>query len=333
MTTSRRLLYAALMFLVLALLAEGIVRVSGLASGTGYTARKGIQWGLDSNLQQKPFWTVDNVQFNVSTNSVGLRSVHEPVPDPDATTILWLGDSIIFGWGVPDHRTVPVALENALTQLRPDRRWRVVNAGQPGYSSYQSLLLFEELGLDYEPDLVLMELVGHNFRQAQQPDADQLVVRPQTALAFWLQRNVHTYALLRRLVLQVTAPPVAEGSELSGIDQRSFDQGEHRRVEPDHLLEICRAIDALGAQHDFRVVLTQPGFMRQIPDDYRGPFEEVESLEHLSILDYGAEVEGVGLNSQRYWVDQSYHWNGTGARRVGVILAQQLEAEGLLPEG
>ena len=332
MTSSRRLLYAALTLLVVALLTEGVVRLTGLVSGTGYTARTGIQWGLSANLQQQPFWTVDNVQFNVSTNSVGLRSVHEPTPDPEATTILWLGDSIIFGWGVPDHRAVPVALEEALSQLRPDRRWRVINAGQPGFSSYQSLLLFEELGLAYEPDLVLMELVGHNFRRAPQPDADQLVVRPETALAFWLHRNVHTYALLRRMVLSLTAPPVAEGMEHAGVDQRSFDQGDRRRVPPGHLLEVCEAIDASAAKNDFRVVLTQPGFMRQIPDDYIAYFDEAEALEHVSRLDYGAEVERAGLNSQRFWVDQSYHWNGTGAREVGTILARQVEAAGLLGE-
>ena len=99
----------------------------------------------------------------VVTNGIGEATVselglREPIPETPRPTgrsrILVLGDSTIFGHGVPDDETLPIHLVNALRDRGVDVD--SVNAGIPGYSSEQSLLLLDEIGWQLEPTLLVI---------------------------------------------------------------------------------------------------------------------------------------------------------------------------------
>ena len=48
-------------------------------------------------------------------------------------TVVALGDSIVYGWGVPHEQGFPAILERLLNQgASQEGRWRVINAGIPG---------------------------------------------------------------------------------------------------------------------------------------------------------------------------------------------------------
>ncbi len=59
-----------------------------------------------------------------------------------AETWLLLGDSFVFGSGVPDDQTLAQQVARGLAERTPNRTWRVVNAGFPGLSfgSYVKML-------------------------------------------------------------------------------------------------------------------------------------------------------------------------------------------------
>lgn len=103
----------------------------------------------------------------------GLRS---PVPDrprpAGRARVLVVGDSSIFGHGVPDHQTLPVQLEHALQGLGVDAD--VINGGVPGYSSAQSLVLLEELGWSLEPTLLVVANLWSDNNFDLWADADLL---------------------------------------------------------------------------------------------------------------------------------------------------------------
>lgn len=88
----------------------------------------------------------------LTTNSEGLRSLrehsHSERIKPDR--ILILGDSFTFGEEVGDKETFPYFLQ----QMLPENE--VINMGVHGYGQDQILLLLENLGVKYKPEVVIL---------------------------------------------------------------------------------------------------------------------------------------------------------------------------------
>jgi lysophospholipase L1-like esterase len=104
----------------------------------------------------RPDTEVEFLGALVRTDSLGLRG---PEPRPGARRVLCVGDSTTFGWRVAEAETFPARLEALLAGGGEDRQ--VLNAGVPGYSSFQAALAAEELLPRLDPQ-VLIVLVGNN---------------------------------------------------------------------------------------------------------------------------------------------------------------------------
>ncbi len=92
-------------------------------------------------------------------NSLGFRD-HEFVIDkpPDVTRIIMLGDSITMGNGVEWNQTTSFYLENLLNQSNEETRYDVVNLGISGYNSTQERATLQEVGLQLQPDVVVLNV-------------------------------------------------------------------------------------------------------------------------------------------------------------------------------
>ena len=93
-------------------------------------------------------------------NEHGLRGPALPLEkDPRAYRILYLGDSVTFGFGIPrDQDTWPYRAEEVL-ERRIHRPIETLNAGVGGWSPWQQAIFLEREGLRHGPDLVVVGFV------------------------------------------------------------------------------------------------------------------------------------------------------------------------------
>ena len=96
----------------------------------------------------------------VEINERGLRGpvVAEAKPR-GVRRVLFLGDSVTFGYGITDTADVfPFQVGQALERAL-DAPVEIVNAGVGGYSPWQQLAYLRREGLAYEPDLIVIGFV------------------------------------------------------------------------------------------------------------------------------------------------------------------------------
>ena len=136
----------------------------------------------------------------VSTNSDGFRG-NSPTPtkNPSSYRILGLGDSVMFGQGVPDGREYLARLAQNLKRDDPSRDWQIINSAVPGYNSAQEVAFLQTRGLGLAPDLVLLGFVSNDV------NLPSFLFQPLDPFTFkrsflydWLSdQHLNTHTLLR----------------------------------------------------------------------------------------------------------------------------------------
>jgi lysophospholipase L1-like esterase len=93
----------------------------------------------------------------VEENTDGFRDRDFIIPKPAKTyRILVLGDSFTWGIGLTLEETLPKQLEKRLIDASANKNIEVINASIPGFNTVQALLLLNEKGLKYDPDMILL---------------------------------------------------------------------------------------------------------------------------------------------------------------------------------
>lgn len=90
-------------------------------------------------------------------NSLGYRGKEFAIRKPsDKKRILIIGDSMTFGWGIPDDQTYPFHLENIL-KTKGYSAVEVINGGYSGGLSPDSFYVYlKNRGLELKPDIIML---------------------------------------------------------------------------------------------------------------------------------------------------------------------------------
>lgn len=91
-------------------------------------------------------------------NTMGYRGNEIKVPKPkDSFRIVVVGGSTIYSWRINDyHKSFPDELTRVLKGTYGYHNVEVVNAGVPGYNSWENLIDLEFRLLNLEPDLIIL---------------------------------------------------------------------------------------------------------------------------------------------------------------------------------
>lgn len=133
----------------------------------------------------------------VRTNSLGLRSPEFPLRRTKAHYwILALGNSPVWGELVNGEETFPSVLEDILAAKTRRLSVEALNAGVPGYSTFQARELEGRLLKAYQFDLVIISVMGADWYPSRRPDKD-LVMGVRSRTVRGLLSRSHLYRYLR----------------------------------------------------------------------------------------------------------------------------------------
>jgi len=137
----------------------------------------------------------------VRTNAHGLRGPGLPGPRAEnELRVLCLGDSVTFGFGLPDGRSWPDWTWRALLAAFPTRRVHVANGAVPGWSSVQGMRLRDRLR-EFEPDVIVFWYGMNDAKRARDfPDDAQNLPSEKSAATMRMLRSSRVFQLVQSAV-------------------------------------------------------------------------------------------------------------------------------------
>lgn len=165
---SKKIIFSFIILIVLLVAIEIFARLLGWKSfpnipyaDSDYEA----EWELKKNYDDDSWLVRENpdgskTKIRIKTNSFGLRCNEFPKEKPAGEyRILFLGDSVTFGFKLNQNETLPSNLERVLSSSIHNLNIRVINAGVDGYATFQEAYFLKRRGVEFAPDIVLVGFV------------------------------------------------------------------------------------------------------------------------------------------------------------------------------
>lgn len=212
---------------------------------------------------------------DVTINSGGLRDREIAAGKPEGVTrIMMLGDSIVFGWGVAQDKTMSVVLEQDLKNggFGPAQ---VINTGVGNYNTAMEVAYFLKSGALLQPDVVVLNY----FINDAEPT-------PTYAPVPWYARHFYAYAV------SGGAWDIFKRTLLGGPAWQEYYAALYRDGQPGWT-QAQDAITRLAAycrEHGIRLVMTNIPELRELKAypfaDVNAKLEGLARSEHIEYVDF-----------------------------------------------
>ncbi len=108
-------------------------------------------------------WHPREFSIDVSYNSLSYPDIeHNRVKPKNTIRILVVGDSYVDATEVPFDQTFFRLLEKRLNQTKPGTMYEVITFGRPGAGPREYWWMLESLGMQFDPDIVIVEFLPKN---------------------------------------------------------------------------------------------------------------------------------------------------------------------------
>ncbi|MDP8254558.1 MAG: SGNH/GDSL hydrolase family protein [Candidatus Alcyoniella australis] len=258
------------------------------------------------------------------TNSLGLRGPEIQTPKPaERKRVISLGDSCTFGDGVRTDQTYAALLRDELLLLQPDLDVDAVNAGVPGYTSFQALRQLRDRLPALEPDLVTLYLGLNDHITPKGCISDETrseLIGRATQVRGGLQSS-RFYQLATYLVLKLRR----------GDECHDPERGHQVfRVSTPEFQRNVTAIRDLGRERGFKVLLfTIPHSFDYEPS--LNPYIRALAREQqIELLDLFRILKARQEAGQSLYNADGGHPNAAGHQAIAQALAQRIVEQGML---
>jgi lysophospholipase L1-like esterase len=286
----------------------------GLPRGIPMSQHGRRAWALPANTEM--------VETNVRTrvNSLSLRGPDLGPKRSDEKRLMTLGDSSVFGFGVDE-----AAVFGAVASARLTRTWGAevtsVNGGTPGYTSVQALQTLQDVGLQVQPDIVVIATLWSDLFQTDAP-IERAGGRKHPSALYRLTT--------RALAPWLPAPTVGwlEGDNGAPALGREARVGlERYRQTLDSLVSVSRQLGATPVV----LILPAPADLDSEPlpstiSAYRKELRLLASRHGLVLVDGAAIFRKMSASNADFY-DQ-VHPSVSGHLKLGEALADSIERIG-----
>ncbi|MBI3769963.1 MAG: hypothetical protein HY271_15940 [Deltaproteobacteria bacterium] len=261
------------------------------------------------------------------------------------TRIFTLGESAVFGYGLNDDETWPHRLEGRLRARLDDPSLNVVNAGNNGHTSLQTLFRFYTKVLPLKPSHVIL-YVGPNDLYGMEPDhllISEEILFSGSVAQFWAAetrgQNLYARSLLFYLLQQRvpalgrimrpaanTAPIASQSDRPRGHETPS--QELQRLMETiggtyiENIQTICLISQAKGIKP---VIVTfmqnMGGRPRLLLQNNNVLLRKLASEKGITLIDAATAFESA-TDKRDYFFKDQYHPNQKGAEFIASTVAE-----------
>lgn len=209
---------------------------------------------------------------DVIINARGWRSREVAAEAPaGATRIMMLGDSIVFGWGVAQDKTMSAELERNLAEggFGPAE---VINTGVGNYNTAMETAAFLSAGAGLKPDIVVLNY----FINDAEPT-------PSYAPVPWYATRFYAYAV------SGGAWDIFKRTLLGGPEWKAYYANLYTKDQPGWAVaqDSIRRIAAFCREHGIRLVMTNIPELRELnPYPFAAVSAELAALASSEGIEY-----------------------------------------------
>jgi lysophospholipase L1-like esterase len=293
LSLGKKIVFSAFLSALVLLLAEVVIRMTGLAEGCS-TRVSATEWFVcDPILGYRV--NPDRAPLGRPLNRAGFRTHPFRPKRPDVYRIVSLGDSCTFGnvgWTyVPEP--YPQRLERLVAERAEGVKLEVLNAGQSGYNSFHGVMLLRTKLRGLEPDLIT---VRYGWNDLFAPAWPGRYREPASAIGRAVEDlllRTSLYAFGRRLGLEVLA--LIRPSVEQTRDQRaSLKEWRPSIARTDYEGNLRRIVEIGRARGADVWLLTSPHNPNPA-EETRATLSEINSLPYEQVL----EIHGAYNESTR----------------------------------
>lgn len=279
-------------------------------------------------------------RIDIRTNDKGLRAdASIPYEKPsDVKRVVVLGDSFGMGYGVNLEDTFTELLRGKL-EAKTGHKYEIINLSVSGFGTAEQLLMLQQEGIKYSPDIVLSEWhhtdLSENTRSRLYKVENGELIRDQASYlpgvkqreflyqfsAFkFIAENSHLYNWARERAASKVKKVLSLMAKLrKNENDQAINESTEKEHDSKHLLtlllleKIKNTAESIGAQH---VILNVPKrisrieFKDTLPTEFKGPFSVVNPIASFK----------QHPNRIIYWENSHGHFTPFGC----MLVAQQI---------
>ncbi|HAC78885.1 MAG TPA: hypothetical protein DCG06_01220 [Deltaproteobacteria bacterium] len=139
----------------------------------------------------------------VRTNQLGFRGPEvEPVPGPAVRRVVILGDSVTFGFRMPETEIFPTLIAEQLAETT-DAPWEILNFGVEGYNTVAELEVLRSTALDLRPETVVLVLNLNDYDETPSVGPrGVLTLNREETISAWSPAHVSEFYLLLQWLIR-----------------------------------------------------------------------------------------------------------------------------------